>query len=207
MSIGAGRLTVVFIVALWLPCHEARGQTISASPGIVVYLEDHANVPAYVLQPALRQVTRTFLHVGIPVSWRTPPARPTMPMRRFWEYTVVMLSPEMVIRKCAAEGVGDEVAATAAPTVGRAWIFARRIVSGSDRRAMPAADMLGKVLTHEIGHLLLGRSPFEPVSVMQERLSFTVGGYGFTRHQGEQMRRALRAAEAPALAAAVLTPD
>jgi hypothetical protein len=139
MSIGAGRLTPVFIVALWLPCHDARGQTISASPGVVVYLEDHANVPAYVLQPALRQVTRAFLHVGIPVSWRTPPARPTMPMRRFWEYTVVMLSPEMVIRKCAAEGVGDEVAATAALTVGRAWIFAVDQSAGIDDRRWPDA--------------------------------------------------------------------
>jgi len=55
MRIRAGRLTGVFMIALWLPCHEARGQTISASPGIVVYLEDYANVPGYVLQPAQAQ--------------------------------------------------------------------------------------------------------------------------------------------------------
>jgi len=207
MCVGPVRLTVVFVVALCVVGHEARGQAISAGPGIVVYLEDYANVPPYVLQPALRQATRAFLRVGIPIVWETSPARLTMPMRRSWQYTLLMLSPAMVIRKCAAEGIGTDVAAKAAPTVGRAWIFAGRIVSAAEKRAMPAADTLGKVLTHEIGHLLLGRSPFEPLLVMQERLSFTVGEYGFTREQGEQMRRALRPPGAPLLAAATLPPD
>jgi hypothetical protein len=40
MCVGPVRLTVVFVVVLCVVGHEARGQAVSAGPGIVVYLED-----------------------------------------------------------------------------------------------------------------------------------------------------------------------
>ena len=119
-----------------------------------------------------------------------------------------MLSPEMVRRKGTMDGIESDVAARSAPAAGRAWIFADRVRAASEQRAMPAADMLGKVITHELGHLLLGTGPSNRLSVMQEQLSLRVGGYRFTQEQGIQMREALRTADAPPLVAeATLTPE
>jgi len=206
MCAGQWCLTVVCIAVMCVASPIAENDVAGTAPGIVVYVTDYADVPRHVLQPALRQVTRAFLHVAIPIRWHSTSAPPRP--RRAWEYTVVMLSPEMVRRKGMMDGIESDVAARSAPAAGRAWIFADRVRAASEQRAMPAADMLGKVITHELGHLLLGTGPSNRLSVMQEQLSLRVGGYRFTQEQGIQMRQALRTADAPPLVAeATLTPE
>jgi len=181
--------STLMVVSLGGAAIDATTDDRHASDGlaIVVNVTDFAGVPEWDLRPALDQAARAFQAVGITVLWRKtaqdidgvdqPPA-----------FDLRLLSAAMVARKCAAEGIGPNVLARSAPALGRAWIFAHRIGANA-----AGPDLLGKVITHELGHLLLPQhNRGLLIGIMQEQLINRVGFYRFTAAQGRQMRSRLR---------------
>jgi hypothetical protein len=121
---------------------------------IVIHMYTYGNVPPGELEPAIDQSTRALRAAGIHADWRDH-AR-NQGRAEPGELTLLLLSAEMTARKCASDGIGTHVLGTATPAGARAWIFSDRVHAVARRIGVPVADILGQVLTHEIGHLLLG---------------------------------------------------
>jgi hypothetical protein len=186
----ATALSVWLLVFLSFGCvASARVYAGPASdPTVLVLLENHAGVPRQDLRAAIDQATRAFTAARIVVRWRDR-AEPLQAMTPPVVLTLILLSPDMVARKCAAEGIGPHVLARSAPTVGRAWIFIDRIAAITERWRVPARDLLGRVLTHEVGHLLLKGGDHAAIGVMQETITYSGAANRFTAAQSAQMRR------------------
>jgi hypothetical protein len=79
----------------------------------------------------------------------------------------------------------------------------------ADRTREIPASVLGHVMTHEIGHLLLGSNAHSHLGIMQARWhrdqlrSIAVGGLLFTPGQAAQMRARVSSLKTPTLPAMV----
>ena len=158
---------------------------------LVIHTYTYVDVPRWELQPGIDQTTRAFRAAGIHTEWRHQPDTGGPPPRP-GEITMLLLSAEMTARKCASSDLGPTVLGTSLPAAARAWIFPGRITTVANGLGLPVADILGQVITHEIGHLLLdGAADHE--AVMREQVLLTGAGYfRFTRRQVEQMQARLR---------------
>ena len=160
---------------------------------IVIYTHSYVDVPRWELQPAIEQTTRALRAAGILAEWRNQPDHGPAPRPN--ELTLLLLSAEMTARKCALEDIGPRVLGTSAPAAARAWIFLDRVTTVANRLGLAVVDILGQVITHELGHLLLGHAAGRE-AVMREQVLLTGAGYfRFSRKQAEQMQARLRKTE------------
>lgn len=156
---------------------------------LVICLHSYADVPRSELQPALDQTARAFRAVGVRTEWRDSPAGQWS--TRPCELTLLLLSGEMTAHKALVDQIDSRVLGSSVPAAGRAWIFMDRVAAVSARAGLKLSDILGQVITHELGHLvLLDRA--DGMGIMREHLQVTgAGSFRFTVSQGEQMRRRL----------------
>ena len=80
---------------------------------------------------------------------RATPALPGLHVR------VQLLSRDMAMQKIRAERVADAVLGQAAREAGRAYIFTHRITNLALRHGDDFGRVLGRVMAHEVGHLVL----------------------------------------------------
>jgi hypothetical protein len=125
-------------------------------PRLLIHVIDRTAVPYDYLIEAEHIVERVLGTAGVQASWRErkdPPVRkPGTAMA-----TVIILSANMVRQKAAAEHISGRVLATAAPPPGdRAWIFFDRVRNEAEQRGVPVGVVLGRVISHEIGHMVAG---------------------------------------------------
>jgi hypothetical protein len=156
---------------------------------LVICLHSYADVPRHELQPALDQTARAFRAVGVRTEWRDGPAGQWS--TRTCEFTLLLLSGEMTAHKSLVDHIDSRVLGSSAPSARRAWIFIDRVAAVSAQAGLKLSDLLGQVITHELGHLLLP-DDVDAIGIMREHLQITgAGSFRFTRSQGEQMRRRL----------------
>ena len=129
-----------------------------ASLSIVVF--DYAGTPAPVMREALATAGLIFRHAGVNVTWTTrcaadllraasdPDAEGT---DTFGAAFVQVLNAEMVAKHKAPVGVLGR----ALPGSQVAWVLTPRVKSTSQDQKQPFGTLLGHVIAHEIGHLLL----------------------------------------------------
>jgi hypothetical protein len=79
---------------------------------------------------------------------------------------VLLLSKEMAIRKAATDGVGDAVLAQAAKGCGRTYIFSHRVGALAKRNQRSVGEVLGWVIAHELGHLILPENSHSATGIM-----------------------------------------
>jgi hypothetical protein len=157
---------------------------------LTVHVYRYATVRQSDLAAALAQTTRALQAAGIGPDWRFITRQPSVAPRT-GELTVLLLTPEMTAQKCARDRIQSAVLGTSAPAPGRAWIFVDRISEVAETRGLAVSDILGQVITHELGHLLLGADAHD-IGVMREHVLFTgAADFRFTRAHGQRMRARL----------------
>jgi hypothetical protein len=193
------QLTAGFIVTFGL---VAFGRTAFAGETqpltITLYLHNYARVPSAVLTRAEDEATRIYHALGVDLVWVDLSARSTYPppeMMSTLDITINVVSDVMAERKRAAGDVMGAAPGTPEQRGRLAYVFYRRVAllahgAGNDAES----KILGHVVAHEMGHLLLPANSHSPSGVMRadwdsQQLHRVVKGVlQFTPEQSELIR-------------------
>ena len=161
---------------------------------LMVLIDNDPGVPVNILEPAKETVTRVFQQIDVEILWlgRGDTRLENLAFRGS-VIIVHLLTREMADRMNAPDGLlGLAVSGT-----GLATVFYNRIEgSSSTRDASDIACLLGHVIAHEMGHLLLPLHAHSLSGIMQAGLNMQLaarGGLFFTASQAHQIRTKLGA--------------
>ena len=192
--------TAVGAVGLFVICTDLTAQATEPPLTIVVHVVNHADVSDTDLWQAESQATRTYKAIGIPLRWvsegvETESATPVM-----FHVRMLLLAGEPADRMLAVTRVDDEVLGLAVGPARMAYVFCNRVLGAVSVRGMNFVGVLGRVLAHELGHVLLpSLKAHSDTGIMRastmvrsDRLEY------FTDKQGQLIRLFLRSASQPA---------
>jgi hypothetical protein len=187
MAIDVRKLVAAGIFLVLTAGRAASGA--DASPAIAVHLTDYAHLHRSELRHAQEEVTRIYAAAGVRVVW----VRPNDPlgMTGINDLRVVILDKEMTKRKVASDQVPPTVLGQALPAARRAYIFSTRVTEVADQHASAPAIVLGRVIAHEIGHLLLENDGHADMGIMRSNLDMFTLVERFTAAQAAAIRRTL----------------
>jgi hypothetical protein len=127
----------------------------AGSRPIVIHVVNHAEVPAGTLADAQRRASDVFAAAGVFTAWVAEDPDTGSSDGAALHLRVLLLSPEMSERKISSGRLGDRVMGLAYRIAKRADILYPRIADLALKKGCQVSDVLGRVLAHEIGHLLL----------------------------------------------------
>jgi hypothetical protein len=197
------RLTVLLglITGLTLMGPSASGQRLDI-PSVTIRIDDYAAVPAHQLARAQDDVTQLYAAIGVETVWLgahgvSSVASRTLPAvsRRPADLTVIVLGPQMLDRLAPPEDVVGAAPCTTTERGRVAYVFYPRLrmIAVGSREDDP--DLMGLVIAHELGHLLLPYGSHSDTGVMRGRWEvrelqrLDVRQLGFTPFQAQQIRR------------------
>jgi hypothetical protein len=163
MANNAASLMAAGILAI-----AASGNSVHAADlgqPIVLYVYDYAHIPAEQLARAECEATRIYRAAGVPIVWVSGSDAPGEPVAR--SLRVMILSREMSELKIGQDAVGEKTVGQASRATGRAYIFYDRVVERAERYAPGVETMLGWVMAHEVGHLMLPEPGHSDVGIMR----------------------------------------
>ena len=159
-------------------------------PVLVLHVDDRAGVPARDLAAAKIVVERTFQAAGVDLRWTTGRfplslLRPAAELGDADHAAVLLIN----VDDEATRGMTGCILGFAAPRHAVAYAFYNRVSEESERRSASLPLVLGRVIAHEIGHLLLPRNSHSSDGIMRADLDV---GYSnpdlFTDVQAETIR-------------------
>ena len=186
----ASRMRTLTALALTAVTVISRGaEAAEVERPVVIQLRDYAEVPPFTLLRAQLEAGRIFEMAGIRLIWRA------FEVTSFPESTVrlrvLILSDEILREYSSRETVRPDTLGVANPARACAFIFYPHLVAYLRRSNAELPTLLGHVLAHEIGHLLLLDSGHSKTGIMRSRLDDRVAGQRFTAAQALAMRSAL----------------
>ena len=176
------------VIAITATCGTARAHDVSR-PRVLLYVEDYAHVPASILAEAEREATRVYQAAGVSLAW-VPIGDAS---QKAWtrRLQVIILSREMSAQKIELDNVGPRIVGQASYSAGRAYIFYDRAVEQAHRYAPSVATMIGWVIAHEVGHLLLPGSGHSDVGIMRGTFDRLCHEQRFTDAQSRSLQLSL----------------
>ena len=167
-----------------------------AAERIVLGVIDYSGLAPSDLARAEAEASRVYARIGVDVTWTTSSTFstgtdvPVAPEDRSRFFTVLILSRTMAERLINADHVQDNVLGRAVRPTRRANIFMHRVDEAA-RGAAGFATLLGKVIAHEVGHLLLPGGHTEE-GIMQGNLyPGNCRSLWFSEAQGAEIRSRL----------------
>jgi hypothetical protein len=154
---------------------------------IVLHVVNYSELPRAALDSARAEVSTIYDRIGVNVVWTGPDGAEEGARA----YTLVILSREKGLRMIARDGLGENVLGLAAKASGRAYIFAHRLRDISVSQRIDFPKLLGKVLAHEIGHLLLTNGHSQSGIMRPVVHGWTDASEWFTPTQGATIRAEL----------------
>lgn len=183
----------------------------AADREIILHVSDYSGMqPASILE-AQRATEASFRPAGIDVRWRGWPS--TIPCEAAnlpcdapiddvndVNHFVVVVLPERMARKIATGPLqyGAAVVSQKGGFPTHAYVFADRVKDYAASEQAPWSGLLGVMIAHEVGHLLLGNNSHFPTGIMRgqwrtgEVKLALMGALTFTARQAEQMRSDVR---------------
>jgi hypothetical protein len=168
-------------------------------PVISIGLDDYGNVPVSRLIRAQADVAQVYCDVGVEIAWRetrhlstvTPPAR-TRLTSSSPGLTIIILSPDMVTRMAPPSAALGTAPGSVDGPGHIAYVFYSRLpifnVGNDD-------EIMGLVIAHEIGHLLLPHGSHSETGIMRGQWDFrelrrvSLRALAFTPFQAQEIRR------------------
>jgi hypothetical protein len=154
---------------------------------IVLHVVNYSELPRAVLDSAQAEVATIYDRIGVNVVW----SGPDLSDDDVHPYTLVILSREKGVKMIARDKLGENVLGLAAKASGRAYIFAHRVRDISVSHGIDFPKLLGKVLAHEVGHLLLTNGHSESGIMRPVVEGWTNASEWFTPSQGITIRTTL----------------
>lgn len=176
-----GRAAAWTLTASLVAAGASARETV-APKTVTIRLDDLAQTPARDLDAAKAELDRIFHEAGIDIVWVEGPA-----MLAPGSLTLILLNTN-----APGAGPGGDVAGEANRQTSRAYVYCNRLEAVSKHLPVNANVILGRVMAHEIGHLLLPPNSHSPVGIMRPHVNFSpVGFNSFTDDEARELRRAL----------------
>jgi hypothetical protein len=164
-------------------------------PAIVVHVDNIAFVPARTLSRAKGEVERVFRQAGVSVSWGNDPlssAASAGTTQGDTPHLALLILNTPVPADAASQEAHGEVLGEAVHAIGRAYVFSNRVDRATASRPVDAQVVLGRVMAHELGHLLLPAGTGHTGGIMQAHMDLNqVGFFQFTAAQSATIRELL----------------
>jgi hypothetical protein len=188
---------VAAMVALLTAGGVARSDAAPDAESVVVlHVIDYAHVPAGEMAEAEEQATRVYHAAGVRTIWTAGVAASAAQADGAYHVDVVVLSKDMAARKIRADGVDEQqIFGTAVRPTRRAYIFYDHIAAYATQTSSPITRVLGVVLAHEVGHLLLPEFSHTSLGIMRATWEGRIARVpGFTDAQATRIRALLTSA-------------
>ena len=169
------------------------GQTASAGQQapvrITVAIYNYAQVPRGTVHQAQEVASRIYSEVGVTLEWVDPDTvlvhNPNPAARQSLLTSMLqvnLLSSSMEARRAAPMGVMG----VAAPGTRVAQVLYSRVMRTSMKSRKDLGRILGHVIAHELGHLLLPPNSHSKAGLMSAVLDLQAAGRGLLQFTGEQ---------------------
>ena len=142
---------------------------------IVLRVTDHESSESPDLARALAEIERIYDAIGVRVVWSDMKGGPDPRVCEGFNLFVSLLSPAM-IEGLSGQGVKEKVLGSASNTSGRALIYAERVRARAARSRVDERVLLGRVIAHEVGHLLLPGADHSRAGIMTEGIDTDTTG-------------------------------
>jgi len=164
--------------------------TESELMALVLHVDNYARVPPVQLARAEATVSAIYRTAGVSLTWVNDDVRPLMPDDGRRHLRVLLLKPDMSDTKADKDRVPDNVLGQAAFGSTRAYIFTQRVRNLALKNSRVFDTLLGEVVAHEVGHLLLPPNSHSKKGIMREHLDVGLkrNAEAFTSAQGEALR-------------------
>jgi hypothetical protein len=160
-------------------------------PGVVVQIVNLAQVDGRQLTVAKNEVERIFRAAGVEITWTVGP----VPVPASVAAQHGGPRPHVVLFVADAQGPQtdrDDAAGEAWRQLGRAYAFHDRIRDACTNQPTDPALVLGRVMAHEIGHLLLPSHSHSAHGIMRPNVDFNaIGLFVFEPEQARTIRTEL----------------
>ena len=168
---------------------------------VTIQIHDYCHVSSGSLTRARAVVTAMYERIGVRTEWigvvQQPARRDDVSRIPLAQVTLIILTPKMAARGHVAEGALG-FAAVPEEGMGRiAYAIYDRVRVTAARAAMNEDDLLGFVMAHEIGHLMLPRGAHAETGLMRGRWDVRdfqrtdVLTLGFSPEQASEIRSTL----------------
>jgi len=158
---------------------------------LVLHVDNYARLPSDVLARAEREAARVYEAAGVRVVWihGDDEAEREAGGRHL---VVLLLDTDMMHRKIGNDRIDDDVLGTASRGTGRAFVFTQRVIERALSSGHESAQLIGRVMAHEIGHLVLQQAGHSASGIMRANLSFRTRSLAtFTKPQVDEIVMAL----------------
>ena len=159
---------------------------------VLVRVDNITNVPVDVLQLAEVRAAEVFGRIAVELQWID--GQTASHDGVIAPYTVVVMSKGAAQEKAVREDLADGVVGEAALKARRAYIFYDRIAALRVGLPRGLGSILGDVIAHELGHLMLPPNSHSANGIMRAGLELTPGWVGTFDKRQAQMIRGLIAA-------------
>jgi hypothetical protein len=174
--------TVLMLVAV-CPAH-------AAAPALLVQVDNDARIPTPDLAQMEDVVAQSFLAIGVRVIWEHGEVALGDP--RGVRVHLRLLSRTSGNRKITRERIGRAVLGQTNRPARLVYIFTPRIVEASVKFARDYTHILGLVVAHELGHVLLPAGSHSDSGIMNGRTNLWGKiAHEFTPEEGEAIRDGL----------------
>jgi hypothetical protein len=148
-------ITAISVVLIGASAHAAHAQP---RPALRVAIINQAGLPAAAIEAAQHRVVAIYDAVGVAVAWAAPEATQAKLM--------------VIIRRAPLRQIEDNKLLGIAPTANtgkgrQAMVFYREIERTAHSKAVHTNELLGYVIAHELGHLLLPPSAHSANGIMR----------------------------------------
>ncbi len=162
---------------------------------LILHVEDYARIPAADRSLAEAEVTRIYATAGVRTIWATGNENANVPGLHV---RVILFSRDVAIGEFVSERVPDSVLGLAARAAGRAYIFTHRIANLALQQGDDFRLVLGRVIAHEVGHLVLPEYSHSDQGIMRANVGVrSKSDREFTTEQAAVIRSILLAAPLP----------
>ena len=130
---------------------------------MAVHVLDYTAVSNNEVSRAEVEATRIWNNIDVSLTWsigeaRNAKDRAIVNAGPALDVTVLLLNQDMAQRMITQEHRGPGVLARAVPEAMRVYVFYDRVRTESERYPDPRGVILGRVVAHELAHLLLGHT-------------------------------------------------
>ena len=190
-----GLLAVVVATLIRLVSLEASEEG-RAMITVKVTIEDLVGLRRDLLAPTIAEVDETFRAAGVQFVWTSPgSASDDAPSASCERLLRLIITDDVPPR--AADLLRGDALGSAAPWSNQARVFYRRVASMAAGHPVAQSRILGHVISHELGHLLLASGHHTDVGIMRPAVDFHhIAFRRFTDEQIQVIRNRLATAGA-----------
>ena len=190
MSSTARYVIILLTVTATLVTGDAFAE--DTDPQIVVHVDNYAHILRPDRSVAEEFATQIYAKAGVRIVWATGDDKADAPGLHV---RVQLLPSDMAMRKIKTDGLADTVFGMAARGAGRAYIFTHRIAGQALRHSDDFRRLLGRILAHEVGHLVLPPHSHSDDGIMRANIGVhSTSDLRFTTEQGIAIRTMLTGA-------------